>query len=87
MVSADAAADVIIPCDGLSEIEENRAGRIGRMDFVVARDDFLWKHGRTVTFALAEGLGVVGLVILHPCDDGGIIFVFEGEFILVADEF
>jgi len=86
VVGAHAATDVFVPGDALAEVEEDGAGGIVGLDFLVAVDDYLREDRRAVALAFGEGLGVVRLVAVHPGDDEVVVDVAEADGVLGADD-
>src|SRR5688572_4208700 len=84
MIATDTAADVIIPGHALPTIEENGSRGVRLLDLTIIFDDLRRQDGRAVALALAERLGIVRLIIVHPAQNSGIVLMPKADGVLSA---
>lgn len=85
MVAPDATANPIVPGDPLAEVEHDGTGGINGADALVMIDNGGGRNGRTVAVGVAEGLGVVGFILVHPAGDDGVVSEPQRQLIQAAD--
>lgn len=82
VVAPNAAANVVIPRNALTEVQEDGPGWISRPELFVLADDSRRLDGWTVPFAAWDLLGIVRLVSMHPANDGWVFLVRQSDFVL-----
>jgi hypothetical protein len=86
MIGPHATTIPAVPGHALTKIEHHRPGRVFLLDLAIGFDDLLRRDRRAVALPLAQRLGVVRLVPVHPADDSLLIKVLQGVLVLVADD-
>ena len=85
MIATHATADVVVPGDALTKIQQHRSRRIGGSYPLIVANDDLWQDRRPIAAPLSKGLSVVGLVAVHPADNDRVVLLLQSERVLIAD--